>query len=219
MKKFIILFFILSVLNTLKAQNTAIQFYPSNPTPSDSVMVVTYFPGLSGHCNFGIVSHSFYIFDDRIDFYPEFCPEFLIQDSTFCVVNDTLYLEPLEVGKYNINVYVGITGQCPVGNNWMPLDTIYSTLRVDIPNSIIETQETDIKIFPNPSYGHFDIEIKSGESYFLRVSNLLAKELFTQEINDNRNKVLLNSFSKGLYFLEFESNKSKNRFVKKIILK
>lgn len=90
---------------------------------------------------------------------------------------------------------------------------------MDIPNSIIETQNTDIKIFSNPSYGHFNISIKNGENYFLRVSNLLGEKLFTQEINDNSNIVLLNSFPKGLYFLEFESNKSKLRFVKKVFLR
>lgn len=65
-------------------------------------MVVTDFP--YNHCLFGLITHGFLIFDDRIDFYAEFCPE-QIQDSILCTIKDTLYLKPLEVGSYNINLY------------------------------------------------------------------------------------------------------------------
>jgi len=44
MKNVLILFFLLFLVSTLNAQQPKIQFYPSSPTTSDSVMVVTDFP-------------------------------------------------------------------------------------------------------------------------------------------------------------------------------
>ncbi len=209
---FIFLFF---ALNTINAQQTSIQFHPANPTTSDSIMVVMDFSFQFVNCYYGIVLNEDYIYDDRIDFYPEFCPG-SSQDSLFCITSDTLYLEPLAFGFYDINVYVGLTGQCPVGNNYIGLDTISSALQVDFSNSILEAEKNNLKIFPNPTNSQFNIEIENGENYKLTLINSLGQQLFSQELTQITNTVSLDLFPKGIYFLEIESKKTKRRTVRKI---
>ena len=213
MKKRILILLLCLPFTLLKAQQTNIQFYPPNPTETDTVMVVMDFSFQFVNCDYGIVTNGSYVFEDRIDFYPEFCPGW--QDSTYCETSDTLYLTDLDAGIFDVSVYVGLTGQCPVGNNYTPLDTITTSLQVGIVDAIFELEASAVKIYPNPTNGDFNIEFESGTTYLLKVCNALGQVLFTDELNDQRNTVSLNSYPNGIYFLEFEGVNSE-RFVRKV---
>lgn len=214
MKQMLHIVLLLLSCSVLSAQQTSIEFYPSNPTDADSVMVVMNFSFPFVNCDFGIVYNWFNTSEDRIDFYPEFCPGDL-QDSTFCATSDTLILAPIEDGSYDINVYVGMTGQCPVGNAYYPLDTISTTLQISGATPISELSFESINIFPNPTDGDFVIEIEDGATYFLKVYNVLGQELSSKQLSETFNTISFHSLPKGTYFLEFESM-SKQRFTKKI---
>jgi len=125
----------------------------------------------------------------------------------------------IDPGFYDINVYVGLTGQCPVGNNYIPLDTIATALQVDFTNSTIDLQNTNFNIFPNPSTGKFTVEIGNGRSYNVQVINNLGQIVMTALLENKINPISLNNVAAGIYFLEFEDVKSKDRFTKKIEVK
>ena len=72
-----------------------------------------------------------------------------------------------------------------------------------------------IKIFPNPSSGFINIH-GVRENLSVTIYDSFGRLIDSKYININSSKIDLNSYSKGIYFLEFKS--AQNSITKKIIL-
>ncbi|MEA3496941.1 MAG: PKD domain-containing protein [Bacteroidota bacterium] len=144
-------------------------------------------------------------------------PEF---DSILWSDNSTAYklicnISNLKHGSNSIFVHVTDSNACTNS------DTIIITF--DTVNSINNVKIfSNIKIYPNPTYGKINIEITNPLKQRLSVSiyNIQGKVLFYEKLNNNRkiNKMIdISNESKGFYFIKISSGNFTD--VKKIILK
>jgi hypothetical protein len=81
------------------------------------------------------------------------------------------------------------------------------------------TNSEELLLFPNPSHGHFTINLpfKSGE-IAISIFNLYGNLVFSKVIQYNKNLDLdLQDFAKGMYLVEILTNE--HRWIKKIILR
>jgi len=69
----------------------------------------------------------------------------------------------------------------------------------------IENSVMDIKLFPNPTKGM--IYITTSESYLIKVYNTLGELVLEKQISMSDNKIDLTKQSKGIYYLEFYTDR------------
>ena len=80
----------------------------------------------------------------------------------------------------------------------------------------------DIKIYPNPSNGLFNIEILNSDydSYTIRIFDVLGSLIFNTQMSGSGNvkqQIDLTKYPKGMYFVSIESENTYNFFVCPII--
>ena len=76
--------------------------------------------------------------------------------------------------------------------------------------SIISVDKENIKIYPNPSNGIFNLEINNAETiqYSIKVFDVLGSVIYQNQINGSHNinqQIDLSTYAKGIYFLSVES--------------
>ena len=218
MKYVLFLIFAISSYYSSSAQQTTIQFFPENPTEADSIMVVMDFSFSSVNCDWGIVTNLYFISENTINFHPDFCPNW--QDSTFCETSDTVFLSPISSGVYDITVYVGMTGQCPVGNAYYSLDTISSTLMVDLIDAVKQTEEFDklIQLFPNPTKNEVVIELATNQSFLLSVFNEIGQVVLSKKIENTKTTIPLDPFPNGIYFFTLQDIETGKTVTEKLLI-
>lgn len=99
--------------------------------------------------------------------------------SPFYVADDTLLLNCLEnffVAKY----------RCP---------TSLGTSELQTPNS-------EITLYPNPTSGIFTIESTSAKLTSIKIMNVLGECVYQSEIRNSKSEINLTGVSKGIYFLQ-----------------
>ncbi len=218
MKNLILLVFSICISIYSSAQQTTIQFFPEQPTETDTVMVVIDCSYSGVNCDFGIVNTYYNLFENTINFFPEFCPNW--QDSTLCEASDTLFLVPLNAGSYNVDVYVGMTGQCPVGNAYFPLDTVSQTLTVDFLDAVILTEEINklVQLFPNPTKNEVLISLPKNQSFLLSVFNDIGQLVLNKKISNITTTLPLDHLSNGIYFFTFQEVETGKQVTKKLVI-
>ena len=93
-------------------------------------------------------------------------------------------------------------------------DEILKTNNPEVQNSSIE----NIKIYPNPTNGHFTILSKNGLNIdAIEIFDFSGKKIFTQIPNKKLVNLDITQFSKGLYIIKLKTNKSV--VTQKILLK
>ncbi|MDI1233881.1 MAG: T9SS type A sorting domain-containing protein [bacterium] len=65
-------------------------------------------------------------------------------------------------------------------------------------------QSNDLNIYPNPSRGHLNIELKKGKTN-LNIENVLGQVVKNMELSDETNSVDLSELPHGIYLLNFIS--------------
>ncbi len=78
-----------------------------------------------------------------------------------------------------------------------------------------KTIDREIIIYPNPTHGELNIEIKNAESihYSIKIYDVLGKLIYADDLYGNQNirqNVDLSEHPKGLYFLNIKSNRGDN---------
>ena len=126
------------------------------------------------------------------------------------------FSRPIFQGTYNITFsspgYVSKTLKNIIvkNNSTLNLDTIL--LAKDTTNSIayLNSSNLDINIFPNPSHGHFTIQIPaSDQNIFFKITNQTGQLIFySDKIKENQYSLDLTSYPKGIYYLIFSNNKN-----------
>jgi len=130
------------------------------------------------------------------------------------------FSRPIFQGTYNITFsssgYISKTLKNIIvkNNSTLNLDTIL--LAKDTTNSIayLNSSKTDVNIFPNPSHGHFTIQIPaSDQNCFFKITNQTGQLIFySDKIKENQYSLDLTSYPKGIYYLIFSNNKNIKTF-------
>jgi hypothetical protein len=71
-------------------------------------------------------------------------------------------------------------------------------------------------VYPNPSNGNLTIEIIDQKFKSISIVNVLGEEILNQPIYSSEEKIDLNAFAEGIYYIKLSS--PKKEFVSKIIL-
>ena len=93
--------------------------------------------------------------------------------------------------------------------NVVDADVVFNAI-LSSTTSIVFVDKENIKIYPNPSNGIFNIEINNAENnkYFIKVFDVLGSVIYHKEINDThsiKQQIDLSAYAKGIYFLSVES--------------
>jgi len=76
-------------------------------------------------------------------------------------------------------------------------------------SSIIETENVDFKVYPNPGHGIYQIENSNSQNFEITVFNILGKQIL-ETIETNTSYTLdIQDFDNGVYFLQIMSNNQK----------
>ncbi|MBJ05247.1 MAG: hypothetical protein CMP65_05050 [Flavobacteriales bacterium] len=111
-----------------------------------------------------------------------------------------------------INFYGYCTGNGCTGEAW------YDNLEIcgfDDNTNMIENNNINITIYPNPNHGSFSILLdKNIEKFSLQITDILGKEVLKQEVDtyveDNNKEINLN-VEKGTYLINIENEKFKKQ--------
>ena len=92
-------------------------------------------------------------------------------------------------------------------NNTDPVN-VFIAYFVPNPLKTASFEEKNIKIYPNPNNGIFNINLDNNlnEAFGLEIYNILGEKVQTQIINQNQTEIKTNNLSKGVYFVKISKN-------------
>ena len=167
-----------------------------------------------------------------------------IVNSDYWISNDTTWLQLTKMDtNYNIiwekrflgnrfdlitNILATSDGGCIITSWTHDSNDMYNTnihiVKIDSSGTatwvnIIKQKSLSVNIFPNPAKDDIIINIKSDNRWieFIRVSDMLGREVMSKRINDKQAKLDVSSLSKGVYIVEgYSSNGSSfsGKFIK-----
>ena len=82
--------------------------------------------------------------------------------------------------------------------------------------SLINHQDEELNIFPNPASNSITIETKNAELTSAVIFDSKGTEVMKQELQNGNNKINLEKFSEGIYFIQITGNNK--TYHKKIIV-
>lgn len=106
--------------------------------------------------------------------------------------------------------------------NVVDTDVVFNAI-LSSTTSIVSINKENIRIYPNPSNGIFNLEINNAEktNYSVKVFNILGSVIYNSPINGEniiKQKIDLTKYPKGMYFLSIESE-NENIVNRRIIIK
>lgn len=91
-------------------------------------------------------------------------------------------------------------------------------LKLDLPLSVDQFEDSSISVFPNPASEHLSIISNEGQINRLRLHNMLGQEVYTSNgRKSSEYQVVLNQFAKGVYLLTIETDTQ--TLTKRIVVK
>ena len=104
-----------------------------------------------------------------------------------------------------------------VASNEFGSDSLIQTIYVDVLSSIAENKVRIFKVYPNPTSGILNIEIKNNAVDNIRIYNSLGRMIYHINNIQQENIIIdLSKFNNGIYYLKIET--LFNSFSKRIIL-
>lgn len=173
---------------------------PEQPTVEDTLQVILTSAYYFVNCNYAMrVDFSVDEENNKIFIYGEYCPG---QDSILCEDSDTIYIPPLGNNTYDIEVLIGVTGQCPVGNAYYPLDTLNTVVTVDLVSAVRpEFEEVKLALYPNPSADYLVLEQEGLAPHNLLVYDVNGKLVLTALFQESRKRLDIRDLAGGVYLL------------------
>ncbi len=114
----------------------------------------------------------------------------------------------ISAGYYDISL---------VASNEFGSDSLIQTIYVDVLSSIAENKVRIFKVYPNPTSGILNIEIKNNAVDNIRIYNSLGRMIYHINNIQQENIIIdLSKFNNGIYYLKIET--LFNSFSKRIIL-
>jgi phenylacetate-coenzyme A ligase PaaK-like adenylate-forming protein len=135
-------------------------------------------------------------------------PNALMYSTTNNVTRMLRYPSPEAINAGNH--IMGISTIPRIGQNCLPpMVKLNSSNCNDLLNPVDNLQEkAKISMYPNPAHDFITIEIEVMQTTHCKVKiyDLLGKVIFTQPLNENRNRIDIEKFEHGTYILEVEQN-------------
>ena len=104
-----------------------------------------------------------------------------------------------------------------VASNEFGSDSLIQTIYVDVLSSIAENMAKIFEVYPNPTSGILNIEIKNNAVDNIRIYNSLGRIIYHINNIQQENIIIdLSKFNKGIFYLKIET--LKNSFSRRIIL-
>ena len=132
----------------------------------------------------------------------------------------------ITIGNFNSNAN---TDTLFVGaNNPMPYATKYAYYYIDsvtmyknnLPTFVNEiNRDKELKIFPNPNNGVFEVHYKSAEKYIIQITNSLGQIIKQTSLQNFKTLIDLNNEKEGVYFVYIKQNNQVIKKSKILILK
>lgn len=108
-------------------------------------------------------------------------------------------------------------GECAYGALFAAVEWAYNMVDSCTTVGVIKTQETPLKVYPNPAVNKVFIEQEIPQPINVTIFNTLGKEVLAKKIEDKKTEINLSSLKRGTYFISIQ-NKTQVRFYEKIIL-
>ncbi len=119
----------------------------------------------------------------------------LLTDAVFSKDGKNLYLAGL---TFSNDYYV----HNPNGDKDIWIAKIVQDETISVENILADND--NLKIFPNPSAGIFNIINSTGEN--IKITDICGKIIFTDKIKSDNQQIDISEYKKGIYFIEFSNN-------------
>ena len=168
-----------------------------NKTIEESMVLITY------SVTFNVVDASSHVVENVLI---EFNSENKYTDSS----GEALFAE-IAIGE-NLNFMLRKEGYWDYDStlNVVNSDVVFNAI-LSSTTSIISVDKENIKIYPNPSSGLFNLEIDNTENiqYLIKVYDILGSVVYQNQIKGSqyiKQQIDLSTYAKGIYFLSVESD-------------
>lgn len=108
----------------------------------------------------------------------------------------TLTWDPTFLG--NVALAVSAENDCGVGEK----SSVLNITRTD--DTSVEDEISFMNIYPNPSNGNINLNFNEFGTYYIKITDLLGKTVFSSEVTDKATNIDINS--KGLFIINVERN-------------
>lgn len=203
MKNVILILTIVTAFITTTIGQTVnqITIIPSNPTPTDTIYVISDF-SFYGNCSYGLVNSNTNLVGSIIYITPQYCG---YGDTTLCNSIDTFKIEPLPNANYTISIDYHQSSVCPIGSFDDIIAQFDTSLVVGFALIICYPGQY-FNIFPNPAINYIIIDFENYTTiagYQLRITNLIGQNVFQSQLNQKQFYIDISAWNdKGIYFVE-----------------
>jgi len=131
-------------------------------------------------------------------------------------VTSATYMFPVSLGNIDTatTMFVTYNGLTANGGAYVAKFGGASTVTTGV--SEINTDDSFVEIYPNPSSGKFTIGLVKGGTVNLEIINLIGEKIYSATVTNQISDIDLTAFSKGIYFVRINSE-GKN-YTRKIII-
>lgn len=211
------------VVTLCLAGNTAAQtvnqvtILPSNPTPGDTIRVISDF-SYQGNCSFGMVGIYMDVVNDTIRIFPTYCG---YGDTTPCNSIDTFEIPPLPANTYTIIIEYHQGSVCPFSGFDITLLQTDTTVTVNATGiQTTPVTQPSVQVWPNPAGEYIML---NGEnltaSHRLYITNTLGQVVFRQQVIQMPMQVPVSGWGgKGVYLLYVSDDEGNFSGIQKIFV-
>jgi hypothetical protein len=200
--RFLTLISLLPFSLSMTAQGiNAIRVLPAEPTSADTLYVITDF-SYYGDCSYGLVYNYTYRSGMTVHVLPTYCGYFL-QDSVLCQSVDTLKLDPIAQGIYDLRIEFHQGSICPISDFDATLVTYDSVLVISGTNAQkdISPSRFMFDVYPNPASDILYVDTHEfAEGSSLQLMNLFGHIVVERKITKERTQFNLD-VPAGVYCL------------------
>ena len=200
-------FICLSVFTKAQVVNQ-LQIYPSSPTSSDSIYIVSDF-SYYGNCAYGLVSLYTFLTDTTIHIVPTYCG---YGDPTLCNSIDTFVVGPYPAGHYAIVIEYHQGSICPLSGFDALIANADTSVMINPPAGIGSalTENNSLSLFPNPVHNslYLSCDFNSIESSSLEILNVLGE--IVMRMNSIPHVINTEKLENGMYVLIIQNSDTKS---------
>lgn len=130
------------------------------------------------------------------------------------LIGDCCDREPLSIPQENIHLITTESGET-IGNGSLG-QLVFTAISPTLTTETSELLNSLMKIYPNPVSRTLHIQTKLALDYKISIFDLKGSLLYMES---NKSLIDVTQFSNGTYFLEITDKKTKNKLIKKIVIK
>ena len=188
---------------------------PSNPSSTDTIMVIADF-SYNGNCAFGMVYSYSFLVDSTITILPTYCG---YGDTSSCNSVDTFLIGPYPQGNYTVMIEFHQGSVCPASGFDATLTSYDTSVVIDSTTGIIPVNSNQpLSISPNPFLESATLlfENKENKLVVLKIYDTMGKLSETVETSGKEILIQRKNNPPGIYFFRLE--KPGNNYTGKLVI-